>query len=100
MGYGSHAFVEQYQGTHFVLIDTADSAEWVEVVHEKNMDNDVRMTFDTHLVRNRSELRDFYGIDIVLSEQSALIYRTRFLWHAICEVWRHVKYRFIERKWV
>lgn len=100
MGYGSHAFVERYQGTHFLLVDSSDSAEWVEVVHEKNMDNDVRMTWDTHLVRNRSILRDYYGVDIVLAEKSSFIYRTRFLLHAIGEVLRHVKYRFVERRWV
>ena len=100
MGYGSHAFVERYQGTHFLLIDTLDDVEWVEVVHEKNMDNDVRMTFNTHLIRNRSILHDDYGVNITLSEKSAFIYRTHFLWHAVSEVFRHVKYRFVERRWV
>lgn len=100
MGYGSHALVEHYHNTHFLLIDAPDNEEWVEVVHERNMDNDVRMTFDTYLVRNRSELHDNYGVDVVLSGESAFIYRTRFLWHAIGEILRHVKYRFVERKWV
>ena len=100
MGYGSHAFVERYAGTHFLLIDTPDEPAWVEVVHDKNMDNDVRMTWDTHLVKNRKELGEHYGISsVVLSEKSSSIYRTRFLLHAISEVWRHVKYRLVGRKW-
>lgn len=98
-GYGSHGTVHKVPNTKMVLIDKPDQDRWVEVVHKANMDNDVRMTCNTHLIQNYDKLKKEYGIDIALAQNSGIIFLTSFAWRAFKEVIRHIKQRIIPRKW-
>lgn len=98
-GYGSHIAIDSYKGTHTLYVTTPERAEWIEVVHENNMDNDIRMTFDTHLVTDCRKLRQEYGINLSLSPRSRWVFYTRFLSRTVKEVWRHIRYRIVGRKW-
>lgn len=98
-GYGSHINVGSYKGTNWMLIETSKKEEWVELVHESNMDNDVRMTFDTHLITDTEKLNREYGIEIKLAEKSRSIYYTRFLGRVLWEFFRHIRLRIFGRKW-
>lgn len=72
---------------------------WIEVIHETNMDNDVKMTFDTCLVTDKNKLIREYGILVELSKFSRRVYFTHFLVRALSEVMRHVRLRIVGRKW-
>lgn len=98
-GYGSHGTVHKVPNTKMVLIDNPEQDRWVEVVHQANMDNDVRMTFKTQLVRDYDKLKNEYGLNITLSGKSASIFLTSFVWRALNQVIRHIKQRIIPRKW-
>lgn len=98
-GYGSHGTVHKVPNIKMVFIDNPKQDRWVEVVHEANMDNDVRMTFKTYLVRSCNQLKDGYGVDITLSKKSGIIFLTSFVWRAFIQVLRHIKQRIIPRKW-
>lgn len=98
-GYGSHINIHSYQGTHTLYINHPEQAKWIEVVHENNMDNDIRMTFDTRLITDPKKLRQEYGLSIDLSTRSRHIFYTRFLPRAIKEILRHIRYRIVSRKW-
>lgn len=98
-GYGSHISVHKAPHTKTVYIDNPNQDRWIEVVHETNMDNDVKMTFDTRLVKNRNLLTEDYGLDIVLNENSRNLYYTTFLCRVIREVFRHIKLKIVGRKW-
>lgn len=98
-GYGGHIRIDTYAGTETLYVENSGSDKWIEVVHKSNMDNDVKMTFDTHLITDSDKLRREYGIPIQLAKNSRRIYYTHFLARAIAEVVRHVRLRFVGRKW-
>lgn len=98
-GYGSHIAIHSYAGTHTLYINQPSQAEWMEVVHETNMDNDIRMTFDTHLITDPHKLQREYGLSLQLSPHPRRIFCSRFLPRAIKEVLRHIRYRIVGRKW-
>lgn len=68
-----------FKGTNVQRVDDREKAMWIEVVHETNMDNDVKMTFDTCLITNKNKLIQEYGVPVILSEHSRVVYFTRFL---------------------
>ena len=76
-----------------------EQAKWLEIVHDTNMDNDIRMTFDTHLITGRDKLKQEYNLNITLSAESRKIFFTRFLPKACSEVIRHIRLRIRGRKW-
>lgn len=98
-GYGSHIAIHSYPGTHTLYVNQPSQAEWIEVVHETNMDNDIRMTFDTHLITDQHKMQREYGLPIQLSPHSRCIFYTRFLPRAFKEILRHIRYRIVGRKW-
>lgn len=63
------------------------------------MDNDVRMTFDTHLITDLKKLKNDFGIKLELSKNSTFIYYTAFLKRTLKEIFRHVWLKIVGRKW-
>ena len=98
-GYGSHIDVGSYKGTDVLRIEDKKKPMWIEVIHDTNMDNDVKMTFDTCLVTNQNRLAQEYGISVMLSKHSRRVYLTHFFVRALSEVVRHIRLRFTGRKW-
>ena len=78
-GYGSHMGIEGYRGTRVLYVDDREQAGWVEVVHESNVVNEVRLTWKRRLVRDIHKLQEEYGIAITLSRHSIWIYYTGFV---------------------
>lgn len=99
MGYGSHIHVGHYKGTEALFIETPENEKWIELVHDTNMDNDVRMTFDTHLITDLKKLKNDFGIKLELSKNSTFIYYTVFLKRTMKEIFRHVWLKIVGRKW-
>lgn len=99
MGYGSHINVGRYKGTEALFVETPESEKWVELVHDTNMDNDVRMTFDTHLITDLKKLKNDFGIHLELAKNSKFIFYTVFLKRTIKEIFRHIRLKIVGRKW-
>lgn len=98
-GYGSHIAINKYANTKTLYIDSSNQDRWIEVIHETNMDNDVKMTFDTKLVKDVELLKKEYGLNITLSSKSTTIFYSTFLFRAFKEVIRHIKLKIVGRKW-
>lgn len=98
-GYGSHVDINKHKRTETVYIKNPQQDRWIEVIHETNMDNDVKMTFDTKLIKDVDQLKKEYGIDIQLSKCSKNIFYSTFLYRAFKEVFRHIKLKITGRKW-
>ena len=98
-GYGSHVDINKHKRIETVYIKNPQQDRWIEVIHETNMDNDVKMTFDTKLIKDIDQLKKEYGIDIQLSKCSKNIFYSTFLYRAFKEVFRHIKLKITGRKW-
>lgn len=98
-GYGSHLDINKHKRIETVYIKNPQQDRWIEVIHETNMDNDVKMTFETKLIKDINHLKKKYGIDIQLSKCSKNIFYSTFLYRAFKEVFRHIKLKITGRKW-
>lgn len=98
-GYGSHLDINKHKRIETVYIKNPQQDRWIEVIHETNMDNDVKMTLDTKLIKDIDQLKKEYGIDIQLSKCSKNIFYSTFLYRAFKEVFRHIKLKITGRKW-
>lgn len=98
-GYGSHVDINKHKRIETVYIKNPQQDRWIEVIHETNMDNDVKMTFDTKLIKDVDQLKKEYGIDIQLSKCSKNIFYSTFLYRVFKEVFRHIKLKITGRKW-
>lgn len=87
-GYGSHMWIDRYEGTQVVCVDNRKNAEWLEVVHETNVMNEVMLTWNTRIVRDIYRLQKDYGISVVLSRNSLGIFCSSFL---VCVIKRAYK---------
>lgn len=78
--YDIYAYRHGKIGKFFPLIQIkADSPLWLEVVHGRNMANDLRSAWIwAPIIKNRS-LKEYFAIDIQLSNQSA--------WRFRCLIW-------------
>lgn len=98
-GYGSHLDINKHKRIETVYIKNPQQDRWIEVIHETNMDNDVKMTLDTKLIKDVDQLKKEYGIDIQLSKCSKNIFYSTFLYRTFKEVFRHIKLKITGRKW-
>lgn len=98
-GYGSHIAINKYKKTKTIYLNNPKKDRWIEVIHEANMDNDVKMTFDTKLITDINLLKNEYGIDIRLSKHSKSIFYSSFLFRAFKEIFRHIKLKITGRRW-
>lgn len=87
-GYGSHFMIESCGVAKVKHITDRDKPMWVEVVHESNVDNDVKMTFDTKLwVPKDCE----YGCQLPMSKSPRISFLTRWFPRMIGQVIRRTK---------
>lgn len=89
-GFGSHFLLEKRGLAKVHHIKDKKHPMWVEVIHEENVDNDVKMTLDTHVVKDNHLLkRDFsLNVDIATKHRLAFCFRT------LKQVWRRTKNKF------
>ncbi|MDR2980585.1 MAG: putative rhamnosyl transferase [Bacteroidales bacterium] len=100
-GYGSHYYIDQYRDAHVLYIDLKDEKKekWIEIVHDNNVDNEVKATFETQLITDYGKLKREFGIDIELSHHSKIKFSTQFMLLMFKEAIRIIKYKFVKRKW-
>jgi hypothetical protein len=93
-GYGSHFLLEKEYGVYVEHIVERTKSMWCEIIHYSNVDNDVKITFDTAVVVDSKILQKEFNIDIIL--QVCLF---PFFIKATEQVFRRTKGKFIRRKW-
>lgn len=93
-GYGSHFTLEAEGKVNVRHIIEKGSPMWIEVIHKNNVDNDVKMTFDTKIL-NSNSIKDEFSIDVPVSKINLFRYFVRCMQQII----RRSKDKFIPRKW-
>ena len=94
-GFGSHFYIERIKNCEIKYIDSEPM--WVEVVHEENVDNDVKMTLHTKLIKKKEDLSPFCG-QFHISRHSKRIYITKFAWRRVKQLMRRGKDKLFGRK--
>lgn len=92
-GYGSHFLLEKTKVINVCHIKNIGWPMWVEVVHGSNVDNDVKMTFDTSVLDTGSEMAREFGLDVSGCRRKD--YYKRFVQQVI----RRLHDKIIPRKW-
>lgn len=92
-GYGSHFLLEKQKLATVHHVKDAMRPMWIEVIHEGNVDNDVKMTLDTHFVKDKDLLRR----DFSLQMEVGTIQRMTFVCRALAQGWRRLKNKFTDR---
>jgi len=93
-GYGSHFLLEKYRSASVHHITDKDRPMWCEVIHRSNVDNDVKMTIDTGIIRDTHTLQRDFSIDVCLQNHPV-----SFIFRSIGQIIRRTKGKFIKRKW-
>ena len=94
-GYGSHFTVEKRGVVPVHHIAQADKPMWIEVIHQGNVDNDVKMTLHTSFVKDQTLLRTAFSLNIDLQTGKRLKFFTRYF----KQILRRFRYRLFPRKW-
>lgn len=95
--FGTHYYLSRMENVRSVMLDTKDDEPlWGEVVHERNVDNDVKMSLDFRFVRD-SELLSCFALNRTLNV-GRLYCWSRFLPHAIKVFLKHVQWKLTGHK--
>ena len=88
-----HVF-KRYDYLNTVIIQNKANPIWIEVIHNNNIDNDVKMTFNQKLITDHTYLRRF-GIDTDLlpASEAKKVFRSKFALRFLRQSWR----RFIDK---
>ena len=84
-GFGSHFYIDTFTNCKHHYIDS--DPMWVEVVHEENVDNDVKMTLHTKLFFDKKKMECF-GNQLEISRHSKTIFLSKFVWRWIRQLIR------------
>lgn len=89
-GFGSHFLLEKRGSAEVHHIKDNAHPMWVEVIHEENVDNDVKMTFNTHVVKDKHLLKSDFSLNVDIATK----HRLAFCFRALKQVWRRTKNKF------
>lgn len=87
-GYGSHFLVERKKLAKVRHVSSKNKPMWVEIVHGCNVDNDVKMTFDTMLWLRDN---DSYGCRLLQNNHRRYAYIRKWIPQMIGQVVRRAK---------
>jgi len=91
-----HIYKLRENGVSVKTIDDTKDCGWLEIVHEKNVDNDVKMRLDVHRVANSNALLD-YGISKNI-DGSLSAYLTKFGIRAIRHFFIRLRRKILGKK--
>lgn len=89
-GFGSHFLLERRGLARVAHINNRELPMWIEIIHEENVDNDVKMTFDTHVVKDKDLLKRDFSLNVDIDTN----HRLAFCFRALKQVWRRTKNKF------
>lgn len=93
-----HFSIFSYRSVDIITVNNPRDPMWIEVVHNGNIDNDVKMTLSHKLITDRDYLRR-YGLDRELRSgmSSVSVFATRFAVRFIRQVVRRAGNKFKKR---
>ena len=94
-GYGSHIDIEKRNAAPVHHVTRTDKPMWIEVIHKDNVDNDVKMTFDITLIKDKNLLQREFSVDTILQTGK----KTEFIIRYLKQILRHLHNRLFPRKW-
>lgn len=85
-GYGSHFLLEKNNIASVIHVDSKKHPMWMEIIHGCNVDNDVKMTYDTKVIDNSgmSELLSRFPINLNYENGN----RHAYYWRCLKQVYR------------
>ena len=93
-------------GSHYLLkagsdldVRSVDGLCWVEVVHSDNVDNDVKMTLKTGLVRDADGFVRSFGEGFAFAARPRIVLLRKWVPRASGQVLRRLKYKVKPRDW-
>jgi hypothetical protein len=88
----SHFYIYDYKRLNIITIENKSNPIWIEVIHGKNMDNDVKMTLNQKLITDNKYLHQF-GInkDLLDASKAKKVYCSTFLLRFLKQSWRRFK---------
>lgn len=89
-GYGSHFLLEKNRKVRVEHVIDRNRLMWAEIVHECNVDNDVKMTLDSHML----DAVDGFGCGMMLGSPRRLAYMRRCLQ----QMWRRARNKLMPRR--
>lgn len=89
-GYGSHFLLEKRRLVKVHHIKENMHPMWIEIIHEENVDNDVKMTLDTHIVYDKDMLRRVFSLDMDIESHHLFA----FILRVLKQMWRRSKNKF------
>lgn len=93
-GYGSHFLL--HRNPHIPIHLATDAPPlWIEVVHERNVDNDVKMTLRTALIPSSRHLAEDFDLHLPYAKHPRLRFLSRFLLRAMREMVRRARGKII-----
>ncbi|MCM1078840.1 MAG: putative rhamnosyl transferase [Bacteroidales bacterium] len=92
-GYGSHFLLEKTNAINVCHINNRNWPMWVEVIHEGNVDNDVKMTLDTTVLDAGSVMADEFGLHVTSARKK------EFYRRCMKQILRRMHDKIIPRKW-
>ncbi|MCF0187313.1 MAG: hypothetical protein HUJ98_12600 [Bacteroidaceae bacterium] len=90
MGYGSHVNVAKHGDANVLYVDN-DTPRWLEVVHSRNVINDVRMSSKFTFVHDSNALQDYFGMDVKLNT-NFLRYAALHYPRIVGQIAKHIKW--------
>lgn len=93
-----HFCVYKYKGLTIHTEDNKDNPMWVEVIHDSNVDNDVKMTLSHRLIGEQT-LPYAFGLTFELEDRwrALLLFLTRFQWRFIKQIVRRTRNKIKQR---
>lgn len=92
-GYGSHFLLEEKNLARVSHVKHKDHLMWMEVIHQDNVDNDVKMTFDTRLITDRPA---YWGCSLQWSDSPGKSFICQWMPRAVRQVIRRVRNKFVK----
>lgn len=93
-GYGSHFLLQKYGLAQVEHVSDASHPMWIELIHSENIDNDVKMTFSTRFVTDKTLLRQRFSLDMDILPN----HQMSFILRAIQQMWRRGKMKLSHKK--
>jgi hypothetical protein len=75
-GYGGHGCIYRIKDSmiHIKEIDDKNTPGWLEVIHTKNIDNDVRMRPNVRAVTDSFALKRIFGLNILVDDRRCVFF--------------------------
>lgn len=98
-GFGGHYHILKDTRTHVEIIETKPEMMWVEIIHDNNVDNDVKMTTKQHLVTNFKAYTEHYTLNFYHSNSPRLVWLTRWMPRFVHQFFRRLWHKVFGHNW-